>query len=90
MQVLIDYRKDLPIIENVKYLLGINYFSYNMPEVYELNELINIVKTLKEKNNVVIVNLEKIMYDKDLALLLPVLKVFEEISQISASKRDKA
>ena len=45
MQVLIDYRKDLPIIENVKYLLGINYFSYNMPEVYELNELINIVKT---------------------------------------------
>ena len=80
MQVLIDYRKDLPIIENVKYLLGINYFSYNMPEVYELNELIDIVKTLKEKNNVVIVNLEKIMYDKDLALLLPVLKVFEEIN----------
>ena len=80
MQVLIDYRKDLPIIENVKYLLGINDFSYNMPEVYELEELVDVVKILKEKNNVVIVNLEKIMYDKDLALLLPVLKVFEEIN----------
>ena len=63
MQVLIDYRKDLPIIENVRYLLGISYFSYNMPEVYELNELAEIVKQLKNKNNVVIVNLEKIMYE---------------------------
>ena len=80
MQVLIDYRKDLPIIENVRYLLGISYFSYNMPEVYELNELAEIVKQLKNKNNVVIVNLEKIMYDKDLVLLLPILKVLEEIN----------
>ena len=80
MQVLIDYRKDLPIIENVRYLLGISYFSYNMPEVYELNELVEIVKQLKNKNNVVIVNLEKIMYDKDLVLLLPILKVLEEIN----------
>ena len=74
MQVLIDYRKELPVFSNVFYLVGINKFSYNMEETYSINQVILLIKTLKENQNRVILNLEKIMYNSDLEELLPILK----------------
>ena len=77
MQVLIDYRKELPVFNNICYLLGISKFSYNISETYSLCEIKEIIRNLKEHNNQIIINLEKIMYDEDLNELLPILKELE-------------
>lgn len=78
MKVLIDFINKENIRKDVDYLIGLNNFSYNVLQKYNLNEVLEIINLLHSKNVICGVNLEKIMFDQDLNNLKDVLVELEK------------